>query len=246
MKKVIQLTIRNIKEMLRDSLSIVFCLIFPILMLVLMQSIFTNFEYIPDNFKIANYAPGICVFGYTFIAMFVGLQIASDKNTSFIKRMNIAPINKFTYYLSFMLSAFPLAILQTILFFLIALFFGFPFNYKFLLSVVYLMPSSILYISLGIMIGVICNNEKQTGPISSIFITVVGILGGVFMPIASLKGGILRVVNVLPFSHTVMIASNIQSDGASAIYPHIIYILAYTICFVLISFVVEKIKASRN
>ena len=230
MKKVIQLTIRNIKEMLRDPLSIVFCLIFPILMLVLMQSIFTNFEYIPDNFKIANYAPGICVFGYTFIAMFVGLQIASDKNTSFIKRMNIAPINKFTYYLSFMLSAFPLAILQTILFFLIAL----------------LMPSSILYISLGIMIGVICNNEKQTGPISSIFITVVGILGGVFMPIASLKGGILRVVNVLPFSHTVMIASNIQSDGASAIYPHIIYILAYTICFVLISFVVEKIKASRN
>ena len=172
MKKVIQLTIRNIKEMLRDPLSIVFCLIFPILMLVLMQSIFTNFEYIPDNFKIANYAPGICVFGYTFIAMFVGLQIASDKNTSFIKRMNIAPINKFTYYLSFMLSAFPLAILQTILFFLIALFFGFPFNYKFLLSVVYLMPSSILYISLGIMIGVICNNEKQTGPISSIFITV--------------------------------------------------------------------------
>ena len=44
MKKVIQLTIRNIKEMLRDPLSIVFCLIFPILMLVLMQSIFTNFE----------------------------------------------------------------------------------------------------------------------------------------------------------------------------------------------------------
>ena len=47
MKKVIQLTIRNIKEMLRDPLSIVFCLIFPMLMLVLMQSIFTNFEYIP-------------------------------------------------------------------------------------------------------------------------------------------------------------------------------------------------------
>ena len=68
MKKVIQLTIRNIKEMLRDPLSIVFCLIFPILMLVLMQSIFTNFEYIPDNFKIANYAPGIlslrCLLGY--------------------------------------------------------------------------------------------------------------------------------------------------------------------------------------
>lgn len=246
MKKITQLTIRNIKEMLRDPLSIIFCLIFPVIMLVLMQSIFVNFEYIPDNFKIENYAPGICVFGYTFIAMFVGMQIASDKNTSFIKRMNIAPINKTTYYFSFVLSAFPLAVLQTILFFIIALFFGFPFNYKLLLSILYLMPSSILYICLGIMIGTICNNEKQTGPISSIFITVVGILGGVFMPIDALKGGMLKVVNALPFSHTVLIASQIQTEGALAIYPHIIYVLVYTMIFALVSIIVEKIRTVRN
>ena len=75
MKKVIQLTIRNIKEMLRDPLSIVFCLIFPILMLVLMQSIFTNFEYIPDNFKIANYAPGICVLVILSLRCLLGYKL---------------------------------------------------------------------------------------------------------------------------------------------------------------------------
>ena len=79
MKKLISLTKRNMKEMLRDPLSLVFCLAFPVVMLVLMQSIFLSFENIPDNFLIENYASGICVFGYTFIGMFVALQIASDK-----------------------------------------------------------------------------------------------------------------------------------------------------------------------
>ena len=46
MKKLISLTKRNMKEMLRDPLSLVFCLAFPVVMLVLMQSIFLSFENI--------------------------------------------------------------------------------------------------------------------------------------------------------------------------------------------------------
>ena len=160
MKALFSLTKRNLKETLRDPLSMIFCLAFPILMLILMQAIILNIQNAPENFKIENYASGICVFGYTFISMFVALQIASDKNTSFIKRLNIAPTNKFVYYLSFVFSSLPLAIAQTILFFLIALIFKFPFNANFALSIIYLIPSALFYICLGIMIGIICKNEK--------------------------------------------------------------------------------------
>lgn len=246
MKKLFSLTKRNIKEMLRDPLSLIFCLAFPVLMLVLMQAIFVNFEYAPDNFKIENYASGICVFGFTFVGMFVALQIAADKNTAFIKRLNIAPVGKFKYYLSFVFSALPIALLQMVIFFLISLCFGFPFDANFVLSIIYLIPSALLYISLGIMIGVLCNNEKQTGPISSIFISLVGILGGVFMPLSTLKGGFKTFVNILPFSHSISIASELQSLGAKCIYPHILYVLGYTILFLLIAFIVEKVKAKRR
>ena len=187
MNKLVSLIKRNLKEMLRDPLSIIFCLIFPIAMLVLMQAIFINMEYVPDNFKIESYASGICVFGYTFISMFVAMQISSDKNTSFIKRLNIAPMNKFLYYFSFVCSSLPLVLAQTILFFLIALIFGFPFSVNLILSIIYLLPSALFYICLGVLIGIICNNEKQTGPISSIFISLVGIFGGIFMPLTALS-----------------------------------------------------------
>ena len=245
MKKLFSLTQRNLKEMLRDPISLIFCLIFPVIMLILMQSIFSGLSFVPNNFKIENYAPGICVFGYTFICMFVALQISSDKNTSFIKRLNIAPISKFSYYFSFVLSAIPVAIAQTIIFFGIALIFKFPFNAKLLLSIIYLLPSAMFYICLGIMIGIICNNEKQTGPISSIFISLVGIFGGVFMPISNLSKGFASFVNILPFSHTVLIASEIQTAGASAIYPHILYILGYTAICVVVSFAASQIKQKR-
>ncbi len=245
MKKLFSLTKRNMKEMLRDPLSLVFCLIFPLVMLVLMQLIFTSFQPAPTNFKIESYASGICVFGYTFIGMFVSLQIAGDKNTSFIKRLNIAPINKFTYYSSFVCSALPLAVMQTGLFMLVALIFKFPFNINFLLTILHLIPSALLYICLGIMIGIICSNEKQTGPISSIFISLVGILGGVFMPLNGLSKSFSTFVNILPFSHSVSIASDLHTLGAGAIYPHVLYLLLYTAIFVVVSVIIEKIRAKK-
>lgn len=245
MNKLVSLIKRNLKEMLRDPLSIIFCLIFPIAMLVLMQAIFINMEYVPDNFKIESYASGICVFGYTFISMFVAMQISSDKNTSFIKRLNIAPMNKFLYYFSFVCSSLPLVLAQTILFFLIALIFGFPFSVNLILSIIYLLPSALFYICLGVLIGIICNNEKQTGPISSIFISLVGIFGGIFMPLTALSESFANFINLLPFSHTVMIASDIKAFGAGAIYPHIIYILIYTMVLILIAFVIERIRNKK-
>ena len=123
MKKCLILAQRNIKEMLREPLSLIFCLGFPLVMLLVMQLIFSNVasEFVPPNFEIEHYASGICVFGYTFTCLFVALQIAGDKNTAFMKRINVSPIRKGTYYCSFLISALPMVLLQTVLFFLVAL-----------------------------------------------------------------------------------------------------------------------------
>ncbi|MCX4367703.1 MAG: hypothetical protein OSJ67_06895 [Clostridia bacterium] len=106
MKKCFIPALRNIKETLREPLSMIFCLGFPCVMLFLMQIIFKNMAFTPSNFEIKNYAAGICVFGYTFTGLFVALSISSDKNTSFIKRINISPISKFCYFASFLYRLF--------------------------------------------------------------------------------------------------------------------------------------------
>lgn len=238
---------RNIKEMLRDPLSLVFCIGFPLIMLLIMQLVFTNIDIeIPANFAIKSYANGICVFGYTFTSMFLAMQITSDKNTAFIRRIEISPINKFTYYFSFFLSALPMILIQTVLFFFVALIFKFPFDGNFPLSIIYLFPSAVFYIVIGILLGCICKNEKQPGPIASVLVSVTGILGGVFMPINLFKGGFYTFVNLLPFSHSVLIASELQTVGAKCIYPHILYLLFWIIVMVLIIFIVEKVRSRKR
>lgn len=244
--KVFVFAKRNIKEMLREPLSLVFCLGFPLVMLLLMQLIFINMDFVPENFEIKNYASGICVFGFTFTCLFVALQISSDKNTSFIKRINIAPTSKLTYYASFFISALPVAIAQTILFFLIALIFRFPFDGRFFLSILYLVPSAAFYICIGILIGVLSTNEKQTGPISSIFISLTGIFGGVFMPLSAFGGGIGTFVNILPFGHSVQIASELQTTGAGCIYPHVLILLGYIVGIIAVVAAVEKLRSRRR
>ena len=245
MKRLFALVNRNAKEALRDPLTLIFCIGFPVVMLVFMQIIFTNMQFVPENFRIEHYAAGICVFGYTFTGMFTAMNIAGDKNTSFIKRITISPIQKFTYLFSFTLSGLPIAFCQTLLFFLIALAFGLPFGGNWLLSILYLLPSAFFYLSLGTLLGVICKNEKQTGPISSIFISLSGILGGVFMPLSSFSGGFSVFVNCLPFSHSVLIASELYTANNSYFWQHTAVLLGYAILLWGISLLVERCSAKR-
>ena len=242
MKKLLALTKRNLLEMLRDPLTTVFCLLFPVVMLVFMQLIIGSQESMPENFQIEHYAPGICVFGYGFTSMFMAMSIASDKNSSFIKRIVISPIRKTTYLLSFLLSGLLIVLIQTVFFFAIALFFNFPFDGRIFLSIAYLVPSSLFFLSFGIMLGSLCKHEKQTGPINSIVISLTGILGGVFMPLSAFSGAFATIVDILPFAHAVLIASEIYSVGASCIYPHILYLIGYTTVIWGIVALLEKHK----
>lgn len=246
MKSLISLTKRNFLEIVRDPLSLIFCAAFPLIMLVFMNVTVGNLSGGGAAiFKIEAYAPAICVFGYTFTMMFTAMQIAGDKNSSFIKRIKISPVGRMTYLLSFVLAAMPIAFLQTLLFFIVAVILKYPFNAKILLTFLYLIPSALLYVSFGVLIGEFCSDEKKTGPVCSIIVSVTSILGGIFMPTDILSGAMKNIANALPFKHSVEIASKILSVGAGAIYPGVIYVLAYALAAWVAIAIIEKIKSAK-
>ena len=241
MSKTRVLTKRCLREILRDPLSLVFCLGFPVVMLVGMQVLFGNLEFVPENFCIENYAVGICVFGYTFDMLFLSLLMAGDKETEFINRIYIAPVSKRNYVLSFLCAMAPIALVQTVLFFLIALLFGLPFGLPMLLAVLYLIPSILFYLSVGVFLGTVSKNVKQTGPLSSIVISLASMLGGVFMPVKEL-GTFSEILRFLPFTHTVEIASGVFSGDYGCIYPHILWVVGYAAVFFLVSLLLYRKK----
>ena len=116
MNKLILLAKRNLKEIARDPLSLVFCIGFPVVMLVLLQALFSGMSFTPENFRIENYAVGICVFGYTFSALFVAMNLSGDRSSEFINRLNMSPIKKFHYLGSYVVAMLPVMLFQTVVF----------------------------------------------------------------------------------------------------------------------------------
>ena len=76
---------RNLKELLRDPLTLFFGLGFPLVLLVLMNVIQRN---VPVHiFELETLAPGIALFGLTFLALFSGLLLARDRTSAFLARL---------------------------------------------------------------------------------------------------------------------------------------------------------------
>ena len=100
---------RNLKEILRDPLSYVFCLGFPVIMLVLMSII--NKSIPPQAnmtvFRIDNLCAGVTVFGLTFMMLMGTLLSSKDRTTSFLTRLYASPMTAadfiFGYYLPLMI-----------------------------------------------------------------------------------------------------------------------------------------------
>lgn len=222
---------RNLKLTLRDPLTFIFGLAFPVIMLVLMQLIFTNIATADVyQFRIENYASGIAIFGYTFIGLLTALNVTTDKTSAFITRIMVAPVSPYTLFLSYLLSALPLAVAQTVILLCISMIWMETITVGVLVAFIYLIPAMLAMICLGLLVGSLCRSTQQAGPICSVIITAAGLLGDIWMPLSS-PGleGLRTFCSFLPFYPSVNLGRAALSQSWADIYPDILIVLAWVI-----------------
>ncbi|MBO4381045.1 MAG: ABC transporter permease [Clostridia bacterium] len=243
--RILTLTGRNIKEILRDPLSFVFTLGLPLVMEVLFYFVFHNMT---AQFEMKYLAPGIVVFSQSFLALFVGILISTDRNTSFLTRLYVSKAKSFEFVISYGLAIMPMIAIQSILFFIVggiidSSIFGTGMIYAILISFV----TSQFYIATGILLGSICS-EKAVGGVSSIVIAGQSVLSGMWFPIDGLGKGILTFMNVLPFRNATTLVQNAM-NGIGNIFDDfclpLIIVIAYTIVVFVVAVLVfgHKMKA---
>ena len=90
---------RTGKEVLRDPLSYIFCLGFPIVMLLIMTLVNAAIpaEANMTLFSSIKLVPGIAGFGLTFVMLFTCLQISKDRGGSFMIRLYASPMKSAKY-----------------------------------------------------------------------------------------------------------------------------------------------------
>lgn len=233
MNRIITFSSRNFKEIVRDPLSYIFCLGFPIVMLIVMSMI--N-ESIPKEanmtlFRIDNLSGGIAVFGLTFIMLFICLSVSKDRGGAFLTRLYSTPMRSADLILGYMLPSSLLAVIQIaitfIASFIISLITGIELNIPgLLLGILTLIPSVIMFAAFGLLFGTLFS-EKAAPGLCSVVISFASFLGGVWFDVDNVGGGLNKFCNVLPFVHAVKSARLAISGDFSDIGTHLLITIGY-------------------
>lgn len=223
--------VRNSKELLRDPLTLCFGLGFPLVLLLLLSAIQAN---IPVSlFVIDHLAPGIAVFGLSFVTLFSSFVIAKDRGSSLLRRLYTTPMTPADFILGYTLPILPITLAQAAVCYLAAIPLGLSVTMNLLWSILLILPPALLYIGLGLLFGSILT-EKQVGGICGALLTNVSAwLSGIWFDL-ELVGGVFRdIAYALPFVHAVEMERAVLHGNFSDALPHLWWVLGYAIVILI-------------
>lgn len=217
MHKIKAFTVRNTKEILRDPLSYLFCIGFPLVMLVIMTLVDRS---IPKEagmtiFRIRNLSGGIMVFGLTFVMLFTAITVAKDRSSAFLLRMYASPMTAVDFIVGYLLPMLLIALLQCGLIglgsYLLSLLVGEPLSIAgLLISLPAAIPAAVFFSGLGLLFGTILS-EKAAPGLCSIIISLGSFLGSIWFDAEATGGVLLDIARCLPFHYcTKAVRSAIQ------------------------------------
>lgn len=127
--------------------------------------------------------------------------------------------------------------MQIVATYLVGFCLGLPFTWGILISIPLLIPTALLFISIGLILGATC----KVGPISgigTILINICTLISGAWFDLSLVSGNFLgKVAYALPFAHSVD-ATRELIQGKAFNYNHLYFIIGYAVVFVVASAIV--------
>lgn len=225
--KMLMFANRNAKEILRDPLNLIFTFGFPLVLLVLLSVIQAN---IPVSlFEISHLSPGIAVFGLSFLTLFSATVISKDRGSSLFQRLYTTPMTPADFILGYTLPIIPVAIVQSLVCYVAAVFIGLEITVNILYSVIFIIPVSLMYIAMGLLFGSLLN-EKQVGGICGALLTNLSAwLSGIWFDLELVGGVFKKISYMLPFVHAVEMERSVMSGDFSSAVSHLWWVLGYAV-----------------
>lgn len=216
---------RTAKEILRDPLNLSFGIGFPVILLLLLSAIQAN---IPVSlFEIQRLAPGIAVFGLSFITLFSATLIAKDRESAFLSRLYTTPLTASDYIIGYALPILPIAVAQSVICYGASVLLGLRVTVNLLYAVLFILPVSLFYIAVGLLCGSVLS-VKQAGSIcGALFTNLSAWMSGTWFDLELVGGAFRRIAYALPFVHAVELERTALSGDFSGILPHLLWVTGY-------------------
>lgn len=222
---------RTAKEILRDPLNLSFGLGFPLVLILLLSAIQAN---VPVSlFEIENLAPGITVFGLSFMTLFSATLIAKDRESSLLQRLYTTPLTASDFIFGYALPILPIAIAQSIICYIAAILLGLPITINIIYALIFIIPVSLFFIATGLLCGSIFSSKQVGGICGALLTNLTAWLSGIWFDLELVGGAFKKIANFLPFVHAVELEKAVLNSNYSDIFPHLYWVLGYMAAAVL-------------
>ena len=225
--KVFTFASRNAKELIRDPLTVCFGLGFPLVLILMLSAIQAN---VPVSlFEIQHLAPGITVFGLSFMTLFSATLISKDRGSSLLQRLYTTPLTPIDFIIGYTLPIVPFSVAQSIICYIFAVILGLDVTVNILFAVLLIIPVSVLFISLGLLFGSILTDKQVGGICGALLTNLSAWLSGTWFDLELVGGAFKKIAYALPFVHAVEMERAVISGNFADIFPHLWWVLGYGI-----------------
>lgn len=216
---------RVTKEIVRDPLSLIFGIGFPVILLLMLSAINANVPV--EVFDINELTPGIAVFGYSFLTLFSAQLVSGDRCSALLQRLFTTPMTAVDFILGYMLPLFPMALVQSIVCFGAAMLLGLEPSVNVVYAVLLLFPSAMFFIALGVLCGTVFSEKAVGGLCGALLTNLTAFTSGAWFDVSLVGGAFKKICELLPFLHSVYIGRNALAGNFADIFPDMYYVLAY-------------------
>ncbi len=183
-------------------------------------------------------------------AISVSLSIVKEKENNTIEQIYVSPISIPTFLFGKILPFSAIAFINSLL----VLFLGFIlFEVPIRGNLLELVLAIILYIFSALSIGIFVSAVAETQLFAFLFVVVISVLpsmllSGFIFPIESMPPFIQLLTNITPAKFFLSIIRGIllRGNGIKYFWDDLLYLFVYGSIFILLAFVVEKVKRKRQ
>lgn len=216
---------RNTKEILRDPLTTVFSLGFPVVLLLLLSAIQANVP--AEIFKIESLTPGMTVFGLSFMTLFSAALISKDRESALLQRLYTTPLRAADFIFGYMLPILPIAVVQSTVCYFVAVILGLTATVTIVYAILFIVPVSLIFIALGLLCGSVLNVKQVGGICGALLTNVAAWLSGIWFDLNLVGSTFKKIANGLPFYHAVELEKAVLNGDYANMAPHIFWVVGY-------------------
>lgn len=241
--RMLTLSRRTAREILRDPLSVAFGLGFPLVLIFLLSAIQAN---VPVSlFEIKMLTPGITVFGLSFISLFAATLIAKDRETALLERLYTTPLTAADFIFGYALPLLPIAAVQCTVCYIAAFFLGLKFTVTVIYAVLFIIPASVVFIALGLLCGSVLNVKQVGGVCGALLTNLTAWLSGVWFDLELVGGAFKKIACLLPFVHAVELERAVLCGSYTKIMTHLLWVMGYSVILSVVA-VIMFYKQMKN